>query len=352
MSKHKITMIDIAKKVGASPTAVSFVLNGLAREKGVSPRLEKRIQKAAEELNYRPSLIARSLSSRKSMMISVVLPRVSINYGPMLLHDIEICAHKEGYQIVLAQHEDNAQKLKEVIDNMLGRHIDGLIISPTIGMKELPIYQELKKAELPTVFIDRDPGDDMINFVTFDVGRSIEVAMQKLIALGHSRIALYDAPLDLIESRRREMAYRMICEEQKLRYDPVLIRRNSRQLESDEELIKYVEDDVKMLMSSPNPPTAIVAVSANRAITIYQTITGLGYEIPRDISLIAITGLKFTGFHRAKITSVKFSYENVGHIAFEILTEAINNRNIPPRRVYIPPKFIAGDTIAPLKIDL
>ncbi len=351
MSKYKITMTDIARRVGASPTAVSFVLNGLAREKGVSLKLEKRIKKAAEELNYRPSLLARSLSSKKSMMISIVLPKISINYGPMLLHDIEISAHQKGYQIILSQHEDNSCKLKEVINNILGRHSDGLIISPTINMKDLPVYQELKQANLPTVFIDRDPGDDMINFVTFDVGRSIELALQELINLGHKKIALYDAPLSLIESRRREMSYRMTLEKQNIQYNPSLIRRSS-YLENEKELTEYVERDIASLMKSHNPPTAIISVSANRAIAIYQTLAKLGYDIPKDISLIAITGLQFTGFHRARITSVKFSYENVGHIAFKILMEAINDRNIPPRRVYIPPKLIKGDTIMPPKFSL
>jgi len=342
---EKVTMRDIADYVGVSRTAVSFVLNKKARQMGVSPKLERKIIKAAQKLNYRPSLFAKGLRSQKSMLIGIILPHTTIPYAPALLRDIESQARECDYQIMLGQHNENSETLEEILERFLGSYIAGLIIVPTLKMKELAIYQELKQKKFPMVFVERGLEDNDIHVVNFDVERSIKIAVNYLHSLGHSKIALYDAPTELAESKHREYAYRVTLENLSLPYYSHFIRTSSlfEQLDEQEE---HIREDLKKLMANEVKPTAIIAVGATRAIAIYQAAISLGYRIPEDLSLIAITGLEFTGFHRARITTVKSSYENVGFVAFKMLFDLINNPDLPAQRILLTPTFIEGETTA------
>lgn len=219
-----------------------------------------------------------------------------------------------------------------------------MIISPPRKLTETPIYQELKALDTPIVFVERDPGDNQINFVTFDVAQSIRLAVGHLYELGHRRTALYHASPKIIESKIRQMTYRMMMEELGLTYDPDLVYM-SELTEGQERYAKqHLQQKLTLQMWLKDPPTAIIAVSRGRAIAVFESAESMPLKIPENLSLVAITGLRFRKFHRAKITSVKFSYENLGRLAFSMLTEAINGDTPQYRRSYIPPTLIAGET--------
>ena len=347
MRRSSVTMSDVARRVGVSRTAVSFVLNNRGREKGLSADLEARVREAARVLGYRPSLPARTLASRRSMVIGVVLPSVSVSYGPFLLQDIERQSQAKGYQLMLAQHSDDDARLTEVIEGLQARRVDGLIIAPMLGMRRLPVYRELLGTRLPVVFVDRDPGGEEINLVTSDGARSIEMAVRHLAGLGHTRIALLDAAPELQESRRREMAYRRIMNDLSLPCAASLLRTAHLHATPAQQRDAVLED-ARALLETDRPATAIVAVSSRRAIAMYQAVSSMRLRIPGDVSLVAVTGLQFDGFHRARITSVRFSYEEMGKMAFRILLAAIEDDDSPPVRVYVSPRMVEGDTGAPL----
>ncbi len=337
------TMKDIAKYVGVSRTAVSYVLNNHAREKGVSPQLERRIRKAAEDLNYRPSIMAWSVAHRKSILIGVILPHVSSPSGSMFLRDIEIQAQENGYQTLLAQHEGDTDRLTKAIDRFLGLGVEGIILLPSFSMQHMPIHHELREKSFPLICIDRDLGDDQTHFVGSDLERGVTISVKHLAKLGHRRIALYNSSHDLPDTQRRKFVYHRVLEELGLPFDSQLHREDNTDDRS------TAPQDVAALLELPEPPTAIIAASSSRAIAAYQAITERGLRIPEDISLVAMTGLPFTGFHRARITSARFSYESTGAIAFGMLLDMIADNATPPQRILLPPQLDIGDTAAPLR---
>ena len=337
-------MSDIAQRVGTSATSVSFVLNDLAREKGVSSKLERRIRKAAQEMNYRPSLLARSLAGTKTMVIGAVFPDLSQATASQYLRDIQAQAHDQGYQVMVAQHGGDPARLVSVVGGFLDRRIDGLILVPTVGVKALPMYRELRESGIALVFIDRDPDDPEVSFVSFDGESAVEMSVSRLAGLDHRRISLLNAAPELPQSRRRKMAYRTALEQLHVAFDPLLYR-EARLSDNPEQGAERVGRDVADLLALPDPPTAMVAISADRAITVYQAVTACGRRIPEDVSLVAATGRQFTGFDRARITSARFSYENVGYMAFKMLWDQIHDK-APPTRVYLPPVFVEGDTVS------
>ena len=342
MGEKKVTMSDVARAVGVSRTAVSFVLNGRAVEKGISPDLARRIAESARQLNYRPSLLARGLTGQKTMVVGVVLPSVSSAYGPPLIREVESQAQAKEYQVMVAQHENSLETLSKILEGFLGRHVDGLIMSPVLGLKDLPVYQAVRRSGVPVIFVDRDPGDDSVSVVTNDSARAVELAVLHLAKLGHTRIAMYDAPRELRESRLREGAYRETLAELGLSFDDRLLR----VADWDEEPGQHeiVGRVMKELLDLPDAPTGMVAISSNRAISIYESARELGCRIPEDLSLVALTGFRFDDFHRVRITSVQFSYEKVGWVAMRLLLDAIAEESAPPVHTYVIPHLVPGDT--------
>ena len=342
-----VTMRDVAETVGVSRAAVSFVVN--KRDKGVSDKLRREILQTMQDLNYRPSLLAQSLRGERTMLVAVILPQLVGDYGLSLLRDVETLANTAGYQVILAQHQGKMELFTKKMESLLGRHVDGMIISPPLHFTETPMYRELKSIKMPIVFVERDPGDDQINFVTLDVGRSIQLAVRHLAGLGHRRIALYDASPELVETKIRQMTYRMMIEELGLTYDPDLMYMSELNEEKEQYNKDHIESNLAFQMSLKEPPTAIIAISRGRAIAVFESAESMQLRIPDKLSLIAVTGLQFRDFHRAKITSVKFSYENLGRLAFNMLMEAINSEDDQFRRAYIPPTLIAGETTSQIK---
>ncbi len=172
----------------------------------------------------------------------------------------------------------------------------------------------------------------------------MEWSVERLAAMGHRTIAFFDAEAQSAEAKRRETTYRMALMQRDLPYHEHLlcaagVYQNAQQQQDD------VQSTLQRWMQDSLPPTGIIALSAERSIYVYQAANALGLDVPEDLSIIAITGLEFTGFHRARIASMRFQYEDVGHVAFETLLRLMDDKNTPPRHIYIPPKFIEGDTL-------
>ena len=342
MAKKMVTMRDVAEAAGVSRTAVSFVVN--KRDKGVSTKVKHNILRAMQDLNYRPSLLAQGLRGEKTMLVAVILPQLSGDGEVSLLRDVETLANKTGYQVMLAQHQDDMEMFVKGTESLLGRHVDGMIISGPLNLTKAPIYQELRESEIPIVFVNRDPGDDQVNFVAIDVGRAMQTAVRHLFELGHRRIALYHGQPEPIEAKTRHASYRTTMEDLGLGYDPDLVYTSELPAKEERVAKQHVQDKLAAQMSLKDPPTAIIGASRSRAIAVFESIEAMQLRIPEDISLVAITGLRFRDFHRAKITSVRYSYENLGRLAFTMLVESISGDEPLFRRAYIPAALVAGET--------
>ena len=347
MGKNRVTMSDIAKQAGTSVTSVSFVLNDLARVKGVSRQLERRIRRVAADLDYQPSLLAKSLAGGRTSVIGAVFRSLSDATASRYLRSIQNQAHQSGYQVMVAQHEADNERLADIVRGFLGRHVDGLILAPTIDLTDQRVYRELRDRHVPLVFIDCDLGVPDVSLVSFDGQRAVEMSVEHLAGLGHRRIALFNAAPELALSRQRTMAYRMSLERLGLAFDPAL-HRHGRLWDDQEQRDRRVHAEVEALRTLPEPATALVTVSSDHAIAAYQAITAGGRRIPEDISLVAVTGRHFTGFDRARITSALFSYEDMGRMAFKVLWDEISQKKLTAR-IYLPPVFVEGDTVGPPK---
>ena len=346
MAGKAITIQDIARQAGTSPTTVSFVLNDRWKEMRISEELCQKVLQTARDMNFRPSLVARSLATKKTFQLGAVIPYIAEAYGPDVTAGIESEARQHGYHISVAAHRNDTGLLTDSIEKALDSSFDGLIIVPTLPFHDKKAYRELLDSGKPAVFVERDPGEEDISFVSSDAARSVSMGVRHLASLGHRRIALYQLPVDDPELNRRRIGYQVAHDELSLPYDPSLLLCAASH-GSDARDPHEILDNLKRLMRRSSRPTAIIGISALRCVAIYEGLTDLGYRVPEDVSLIAITGQKFGSFHRARITSVRFSYEEIGSLACRIVINAIENPGSHPQRAYVPAHVVEGDTTCP-----
>ncbi|HEY1202823.1 MAG TPA: LacI family DNA-binding transcriptional regulator, partial [Niastella sp.] len=129
-----ISIKDIAKQAGVSPTTVSFVLNGKAKEKRISDQVSKKILKIANKLKYKPNQLARGLRTGKTKTLGLIVEDIANNFWANVAKVVEDEADKHGYKVLYGSTEDNSEKARGLLEVLKYRQVDGYIITPTKNM--------------------------------------------------------------------------------------------------------------------------------------------------------------------------------------------------------------------------
>ena len=184
-----VTIKDIAKSVGASYTTVSLVLNGKAKESRISEELKNKILETAEEMDYKPNILARNLKKGKTNTIGFVISDISNAFFVKLSRYVEQIALKHGYRVFFAGSDEEDKKCEEVIDTFISMKLDGLIIAATPGLEKT--IRKLIAQKFPFVLVDRYFPQIDTNYVILDNWQSSYNAVSYLIEKGKSRIATF-----------------------------------------------------------------------------------------------------------------------------------------------------------------
>ena len=148
----RVSLKDIAKKAGVSTATVSYVLSK-KENSGISAEVSEKIKKIAEELDYRPNQIAKSLQSGKTLTIGLILADISNPFFAHIARIIEDEAKKHDYTVIFGSSDENASKSRDLIQFLTNRQVDGFIIAPAEDSeKDIKL---LKKQNIPFVLIDR-----------------------------------------------------------------------------------------------------------------------------------------------------------------------------------------------------
>ena len=198
----KISLKDIATELGVSTALVSYVLNG-KRLNRVSPELAEKIRRKAADLRYHADPIARSLKTRKTSTLGLILPDIANPFFGRLASAIQAEAGRRGYAVLMASAEEDANVFAEILGRLMERPLDGLILAPVADSSEL--IRPLQSAGIPVVLVDRFFPDMNLSAVSVDHYRAAFHAVDHLIDQGCKKIGMlsYDSPLFLIRERER-----------------------------------------------------------------------------------------------------------------------------------------------------
>lgn len=329
-----VSMADIAKRAGASRTTVSHVLRGTWRERRITDRTSRHIQKIAAECGYRSNFLATSLASRKTGLIGVQFPSLSTEHWSDILGLVEREARALGYRLLLSMptsHTDERSQIEMLMDHQ----VDGLILAPLRPRRLWETYEWIEKAGKPFVFLGNIPGAQFqfCSVVDDNIGQ-VRMVMRHLIELGHSRIAqVVGAPKNrnVVE---RYVGYRKALHEAGIPFRREYLRMGKFSRES-------AREQVAALMALSEPPTAIHCLSDPMAIGAIEAVEALGLRVPDDVAVVGYAdSLPYKSFQRIPLTTIRQPREELAKQSVKMLFTLMRGEAPPVRSLRLPGELV------------
>ena len=339
MNPRSVTLRDVAKLAGVHPATASRALNEEARARGlVNPDTVARVMRAAQELDYHPDPVARSLKTRRSHTLGVVIPDLTNPLFPPIVRGIEDRLAQSGYVVLLGNTDNDSEREKLVLTSMRSRRVDALVLAT--ARRRYNLLAELNLSDLPMVLVNRVVDDKAIPSVATDDVAGIGMAVAHLVALGHTRIAHVAGPQALSTGAGRHNGFLLGMEAAGLEPDPALI--------TFAEAFSVAEGVrcARALLAGRVRPTAIVAGNDMLAIGCYQAIEESGLKCPADISVVGFNDIPFSNRLSPPLTSVRFPHYQVGIEAAQLVLERIQSPNGPTKILFLPPELVVRGSTA------
>ncbi|OHX68513.1 LacI family DNA-binding transcriptional regulator [Flammeovirga pacifica] len=308
MKKDRVTIKDIAKELGVTPTTVSRALNGGER---ISEKTKNKVISLAKKWNYRPNIIARNLQNQTSKTVGVIIPEFNHNFFSMMLHGVEEKIRELGFQLMIGSSGRNYDQEKSTCFKMSDAKVDGLLIALSKDMKDYSYLQQIRDEGTPIVLLDRICEDIDTSVVITDDFQGASQAVDYLLSLGHQKILHVKGENGISTTFNRYMGYVEALKRKKIPIDQNLILTSEDEIELKKQLIS--------IFNQKDHPTAIFAFSDYLAFIIMETLKSIGLEIPKDVSIIGYADEPISTYTSPKLSTVKQPSFEMGKKAVELL---------------------------------
>ncbi|ATY12297.1 LacI family transcriptional regulator [Amycolatopsis sp. AA4] len=327
-----ITSHDVARLAGVSQPTVSRALRGDHR---VSEATRTRVREAADALGYVPSEAGRSLATRATHCVGVVVTDLTNPFYPHLIGPLHDTLEQHGYRMMLfAERSEAALETERLLD----RSIDGVVLTTAVIGSGLPA--ELTRRGLPFVFLNRETGAGSADAAVVDNEAGGRLVAEELLRLGHTDLALIGGPAETTTGRDRELGFRMGLSEAGIG----LPRRRVRQGPFD---YGTGYDGLLDLMSEGLRPTAVFCGNDVIAIGAMNAARRLGLDIPGDLTVIGFDDLPMAAWETFDLTTVRHDLDGMAKAAAGLLVERLGGNDEPPRRTVFAPSLVPRGTHAP-----
>ncbi len=343
--KKNVSLKDIANQLGVSASLVSYVLNGHSQKMRVGEEMTRQIIATAEKLHYQPNQIAKSLKSKKSQTIGLIVGEIHYGFTTGIVRAIELEAKKNGYTVIIGNSHEDLGSLRELIHVLINRQVDGLII--VAAEKAESEIEYLKKKEIPFVLIDRNFPSVESNFIGIDNYRIAYRAVEYLIRQGCRRIAFVNNDTTFFHLKERSRGYLEALKDHGLagRVGAGWLR-NIRKPSYEQDVAAAVRE-----LTSPGVGCdAIFFASGNLAITGLKNLISLQINIPSDVAFMSFDEVEAFALFQIPVTHYRQPLEEIGMSAVGMLLEEIpdgkeDNRNVRPKKwqqLYLDSTLVVG----------
>src|SRR6266404_3087444 len=206
-----VTIRDVAKESGFSSTTVSIVLNNAPLARYIPAVTKKRIERAAQKLGYRPNQFARSLRSKRSHTVGVMVADMTDPYCTLVLRGIENTLYQSSYLPILTDVHNERSRFERYLEMLLDRRIEALIVLANWLFVDIDVLGDLEKSNIPTAMIGRELEAGTISSVTVDNELGARAALEHLYSLGHRKIAFIRGPRQLSDTEPRWRGVRTLA---------------------------------------------------------------------------------------------------------------------------------------------
>lgn len=340
------TIYDVARAAGVTAATVSYVLSGKG---SVSEVTRERVLKCAQDLGYRPNMIARSLINQSTRTIGFVVPSIGNPFYAVMAEAIECLTYTAGFRVFITNTYRDDCMAQNLLNDLLSRHVDGIIVVSEIFAlaRALQALQTTSSEPLPVVVClweEHEP--DFAPSISYDFFAAGRLAAEHLLELGHRRIGvvvdgvLTDGSPEKIHHPARLAGFQEALAQSGSPLDLSLLRLGDSSLESGK--AAGIE-----LLQLPEPPTAIFATNDLMALGVISAAWELGIVVPQQLSVIGFDDIRQAAYHVPPLTTIIMRESDIAEQALKLLFRMIEGKPVisPPR---IQPVLVVRGSTAPL----
>ena len=335
--KPNATIQEVARRAKVSVGTVSNVLND---SNAVSSLLQRRVQQAMRDLSYHPNNHARSLKSRRSSVIGIVISDITNPFFPLVLRGVESIIVQHGYMLTIFNTDDDLERERQIFSMLRTHRVDGMLIvvAPNPANDVSHIVQAMDMG-IPVVCLDRTPPGLSVDSVVVDNIRGAAMCVRHLVGLGHRKISIINGSSWLQTARDRYKGYAMVLEEANIKIDRNLVREGDFRFDSGYKMTKD-------LLLSRTRPTALFVANGTMGLGSLQALNELAISCPDQIALAVFDEIPGGRMLRPRITSVLQPAYDLGVKAGELLISRITNKINPagPVTITLQAELIIGES--------
>lgn len=329
----KATLKDIAAKTGFSITTVSRVLSGKGDINRISSSTKESIISTAKEYGYKSSL-DKIKTVQNDTTLGLIVPSVSNPYFSDIASTVIKECRKYGYSTIVIDADESSEMESMAVSLLTSNRVKGIIASPC---GEDPFVFESIRESIPVVLIDRYYPKSTLPYVTTNNYLGSYSAVNHLIRNHHTRIACIQGATNSAPNVKRVSGYLSALEDAGIKNNAIVV--------GNEFSIQNGYIETKLLLESPNPPTAIYALSNTIMLGAIKAISEAKMHIPDDISLLAFDNQLFMDYLTPSITRVSQPIEEMGKLATKLLIDSILTKKECLNQIELAPELIIRNSV-------
>lgn len=338
--RRRVTIRDVARVAQVSHQTVSRVIND---ESSIRPQTRERVLKTIAELGFRPNQIARSLVTRKTNIVGLLISNITNPFFPDIVSGAQDVLYPSGCNMILANTGYDPHRELESVHHLLERHVDGLIVCDTRTTPEV-LADLAGDFSTPMVLLNRTTSAPQVGIVRTERVAAADEAVSYLLELGHRRIALLLAGrTNDVGAQRRLEGYTRALERAGIPLDEGLIVRGVSSVPGG----NLAAED--LLGLSP-VPTAVLCHNDVMAIGLMQGCTQRGLSIPADLSIVGWDDIAYASVVSPPLTTVRIPRYELGQEAARMLLELMRDGQANPDEVILPITLVRRGSTGPPRV--
>ncbi|SIQ94589.1 LacI family DNA-binding transcriptional regulator [Halanaerobium kushneri] len=331
-----VTRKDVAEKAGVSTATVSNVINGT---KYVSEELSQKVKKAIKELNYKPNLVAQSLTTKQSKQVAILIDDITNPYFNEIILGFEEEAKKRNYIVNIGIGNNSPE---EYYQDLYSRQIDGIYM--VVQLSNIPkeqINEMLKNGTVMVNSFHENPFEINSSSICVDYFGGMKKIFEHLIELGHKKIGYIDfVEPSVKENTSRYESYRFYLKEFNLEYNEnYLVFGQPPYFSNYEQGYR----DMKKLLARNTDITAVIVINDYMAVGALEAIKDFGLKVPEDISVVSFDNTIFSKISSTKLTSLHVDKKEQGVKAMQLIDEMVTN-NVENIKIEMPTELVVRES--------
>jgi DNA-binding LacI/PurR family transcriptional regulator len=330
------TVTDVAEKAGVSVSTAARVLSGRGY---ASEETRRVVLEAAKGLGYVPNQVARSLRTRQTRTIGLLIGDVENSFYSVIAKNVESVAKDAGYHVVLCNSDDDPTVEREYLELLDGMRVDALVVTPTA--ENVRYLARLIESGIVIVQVDRRVEGLAADTILVDNEAGAVSAVSYLIEAGHTSIGILTGELDVFTAQQRLVGYERALREQRVPIRKELIKTGSFHREH------AIENATDLIRAEP-APTAIFAANNILAEGVLIALDQQGLRVPRDVSVVAFDDVEWMSMVEPPLSTVRQPVADMARSAAELLLRRLREgRDGPPSTVVFRTEFLERASVAP-----